>query len=184
MNIRGSWANNLTNLLERASTWVLSLFYLLITLSIIMTNSIVSEVALSYKNRVPYNQRQKVITSHSAYEVLTNIFPADTIDYRETFIVLFLNRAHQVLGYSIVAEGGTACVAVDVKMIIQTALLANASCILLAHNHPSGNLRPSVEDNRLTDRIREAAKLFDIAVLDHIIITNESFYSFSDNGNI
>ena len=78
-----------------------------------MTNSIVSEVALSYKNRVPYNQRQKVITSHSAYKVLTTIFPADTIDYRETFIVLFLNRAHQVLGYSIVAEGGTACVAVD-----------------------------------------------------------------------
>ena len=111
-----------------------------------MTNNIVSEVALSYKNRVPYNQRQKVITSHSAYEVLTNIFPADTIDYRETFIVLYLNRAQQVLGYSIVAEGGTASVAVDVKMIIQTALLANASAIIIAHNHPSGNLRPSIED--------------------------------------
>ena len=184
MNTLGSWANNLTNSLERASTWVLSLFYLLITLSIIMTNSIVSEVALSYKNRVPYNQRQKVITSHSAYEVLTNIFPADTIDYRETFIVLYLNRAHQVLGYSIVAEGGTACVAVDVKMIIQTALLANASAIIIAHNHPSGNLHPSMEDSRLTQRVSEAAKLFDIKVLDHLIITSENFYSFSENGDI
>ena len=149
-----------------------------------MTNNIVSEVALSYKNRVPYNQRQKVITSHSAYEVLTNIFPADTIDFRETFIVLYLNRAQQVLGYSIVAEGGTTSVAVDVKMIIQTALLANASAIIIAHNHPSGNLRPSIEDNRLTQRVAEAAKLFDIKVLDHLIVTSETFYSYSDNGNI
>ena len=82
-----------------------------------MTNNIVSEVALSYKNRVPFNQRQKVITSHSAYEVLTNIFPADTIDYRETFIVLYLNKASQVLGYSIISEGGTASVSVDVKLL-------------------------------------------------------------------
>jgi DNA repair protein RadC len=150
----------------------------------IMTNNIVSEVALSYKNRVPYNQRQKVITSHSAYEVLTNIFPADTIDYRETFIVLYLNKASQVLGYSIISEGGTASVSVDVKLIIQAALLANASAIIIAHNHPSGNLRPSIEDNRLTKRVAEAAKLFDIAVLDHLIVTSESFYSFSDNGDI
>ena len=149
-----------------------------------MTNNIVSEVEISYKNRVPYSQRQKITTSHSAYEVLTQLFPADTIDYRETFIVLYLNRASQVLGYSIISQGGTTSTVVDTKMVVQTALLANASCILLAHNHPSGNLRPSQEDNRLTDKIREAAKLFDIAVLDHIIITNESFYSFSDNGNI
>lgn len=149
-----------------------------------MTNNIVSEVALSYKNRVPYNQRQKVITSHGAYEVLTNIFPADTIDFRETFIVLYLNKASQVLGYSIISEGGTASTVVDTKMVIQTALLANASCILLAHNHPSGNLRPSIEDNRLTKRVEEAARLFDIKVLDHLIVTSESFYSFSDNGDI
>ena len=73
---------------------------------------------------------------------------------------------------------------VDVKLIIQAALLANASAIIIAHNHPSGNLRPSIEDNRLTKRVAEAAKLFDIAVLDHLIVTSESFYSFSDNGDI
>ena len=149
-----------------------------------MTNNIVSEVEISYKNRVPYSQRQKITTSHSAYEVLTQLFPADTIDYRETFIVLYLNKASQVLGYSIISEGGTASVSVDVKLIIQAALLANASAIIIAHNHPSGNLRPSIEDNRLTKRVAEAAKLFDIAVLDHLIVTSESFYSFSDNGNI
>jgi DNA repair protein RadC len=98
--------------------------------------------------------------------------------------VLYLNKASQVLGYSIISEGGTASVSVDVKLIIQAALLANASAIIIAHNHPSGNLRPSIEDNRLTKRVAEAAKLFDIAVLDHLIVTSESFYSFSDNGDI
>ena len=149
-----------------------------------MTNNIVSEVELSYKNRVPYNQRQRISNSQGAYEILTNLFPENTMDYRETFIVLYLNRANQVLGYSVISQGGTTCTTVDVKMIIQTALLANASCIMLAHNHPSGNLHPSSDDNRITNRIIEAARLFDITVLDHIIITNESYYSFTDNGNI
>ena len=149
-----------------------------------MKNNIVSEVELTYKNNVPYNQRQKISNSQGAYEILTNLFPENTMDYRETFIVLYLNRANQVLGYSVISQGGTSNTTVDIKMVIQTALLANASCIMLAHNHPSGNLRPSSDDNRITNRIIEAAGLFDITVLDHIIITNESYYSFTDNGNI
>lgn len=149
-----------------------------------MKNNIVSEVELTYKNNVPYNQRQKISNSQGAYEILTNLFPENTMDYRETFIVLYLNRANQVLGYSVISQGGTSNTTVDIKMVIQTALLANASCIMLAHNHPSGNLRPSSDDNRITNRIIEAARLFAITVLDHIIITNESYYSFTDNGNI
>ncbi|MBO5853377.1 MAG: JAB domain-containing protein [Bacteroidales bacterium] len=149
-----------------------------------MKNNIVSEVELTYKNNVPYNQRQKISNSQGAYEILTNLFPENTMDYRETFIVLYLNRANQVLGYSVISQGGTSNTTVDIKMVIQTALLANASCIMLAHNHPSGNLHPSSDDNRITNRIIEAARLFDITVLDHIIITNESYYSFTDNGNI
>ena len=149
-----------------------------------MKNNIVSEVKLTYKNNVPYNQRHKISNSQSAYEILTNLFPENTMDYRETFIVLYLNRANQVLGYSVISQGGTSNTTVDIKMVIQTALLANASCIMLAHNHPSGNLHPSSDDNRITNRIIEAARLFDITVLDHIIITNESYYSFTDNGDI
>jgi DNA repair protein RadC len=149
-----------------------------------MKNNIVSEVELTYKNNVPYNQRQKISNSQGAYDILTNLFPENTMDYRETFIVLYLNRANQVLGYSVISQGGTSNTTVDIKMVIQTALLANASCIMLAHNHPSGNLHPSSDDNRITNRIIEAARLFDITVLDHIIITNESYYSFTDNGNI
>ena len=149
-----------------------------------MKNNIVSEVELTYKNNVPYNQRQRISNSQGAYEILTNLFPENTMDYRETFIVLYLNRANQVLGYSVISQGGTSNTTVDIKMVIQTALLANASCIMLAHNHPSGNLHPSSDDNRITNRIIEAARLFDITVLDHIIITNESYYSFTDNGDI
>ena len=149
-----------------------------------MKNNIVSEMELTYKNNVPYNQRQKISNSQGAYEILTNLFPENTMDYRETFIVLYLNRANQVLGYSVISQGGTSNTTVDIKMVIQTALLANASCIMLAHNHPSGNLHPSSDDNRMTNRIIDAAKLFDISVLDHLIITNESYYSFTDNGNI
>lgn len=149
-----------------------------------MKNNIVSEVELTYKNNVPYNQRQKISNSQGAYEILTNLFPENTMDYRETFIVLYLNRANQVLGYSVISQGGTSNTTVDIKMVIQTALLANASCIMLAHNHPSGNIQPSSDDNRITNRIIEAARLFDITVLDHIIITYESYYSFTDNGNI
>ena len=149
-----------------------------------MTNNIVSEVELTYKNNVPYNQRQKISNSQGAYEILTNLFPENTMDYRETFIVLYLNRANQVLGYSVISQGGTSNTTVDIKMVIQTALLANASCIMLVHNHPSGNVQPSSDDNKITKRIMEAAKLFDITVLDHLIITNENYYSFTDNGNI
>ena len=149
-----------------------------------MKNNIVSEVELTYKNNVPYNQRQKISNSQGAYEILTNLFPENTMDYRETFIVLYLNRANQVLGYSVISQGGTSNTTVDIKMIIQTALLANASCIMLAHNHPSGNVQPSSDDNKITKRIMEAAKLFDITVLDHLIITSENYYSFTDNGNI
>ena len=149
-----------------------------------MTNNIVSEVELTYKNNVPYNQRQKISNSQGAYEILTNLFPENTMDYRETFIVLYLNRANQVLGYSVISQGGTSNTTVDIKMVIQTALLANASCIMLAHNHPSGNVQPSSDDNKITKRIMEAAKFFDITVLDHLIITNENYYSFTDNGNI
>ena len=149
-----------------------------------MKNNIVSEVELTYKNNVPYNQRQKISNSQGAYEILTNLFPENTMNYRETFIVLYLNRANQVLGYSVISQGGTSSTTVDIKMVIQTALLANASCIMLAHNHPSGNLHPSSDDNRITNRIIEAAKLFEITVLDHLIITNENYYSFTDNGNI
>ena len=98
--------------------------------------------------------------------------------------VLFLNQANQVLGYTQISEGGITETSVDVRMILQAALLTNSVSLILAHNHPSGNLKPSTLDIELTRCIKEAAKLMRINVLDHIIMTSESYYSFSDEGTL
>ena len=88
----------------------------------------------------------------------------------------------KVIGITSIAEGGIECVSVDIRLIFQTALLANASCFIICHNHPSGNLQPSIEDRNLTRTIHEAGKLLNIILIDHIIVTSEGYYSFSDNG--
>ena len=144
----------------------------------------VAEVELTYKNRVPYNERKKVLTSHDAYSILLNIHDDDTIDYTETFKVLYLNQASQVVGCNTISQGGITATCVDVRNIMQGALLTNAVAMVLGHNHPSGSTRPSKEDDRLTNQIVKAGELLNIRVLDHIIFTREHFYSFNDEGRI
>lgn len=144
----------------------------------------VAEVELSYKNRVPYKDRKQVTDSYSAYKILRNSFPDGTIDYKETFKVLYMNQNCQVLGCSTISEGGITKTLADVRLILQGALLTNAVAMILAHNHPSGNTRPSRQDDELTRKIRDAAKLLDIHVADHIILTDEEFYSYNDEGRI
>ena len=87
-----------------------------------------------------------------------------------------------MLGYTLISEGGLTETPVDVRIILQAALLTNSVALILAHNHPSGNLKPSQLDIGLTQQIKEAAKLIKIAVVDHIILTREGYYSFSDEG--
>ena len=144
----------------------------------------VAEVGLTYKNRVPSKDRKEVLDSRSAYSILREIYSDDTIDYRETFKVLYLNHRNQLLGYYTISEGGITDTMADVRMILQGALLTNATGIILAHNHPSGTLKPSREDDRLTRRIVEAADIMNIRVNDHIILTSEGFYSYCDEGRI
>jgi DNA repair protein RadC len=115
---------------------------------------------------------------------LRNNFSDDTIDYRETFKVLYLNQNCQILGCFTISEGGITNTLADVRMILQGALLTNAVAMILAHNHPSGSIRPSRQDDALTRKIVEAANLMDIKVNDHIILTNEEFYSYCDEGRI
>ena len=101
----------------------------------------------------------------------------------ETYALL-LNRANKALGFSKISVGGTTGTIVDIKVIFQTALKSNASSIILCHNHPSGNLKPSEADIKITRSIKEAGKLMDIPLADHLIITDESYYSFADEGMI
>ena len=144
----------------------------------------VAEVELSYRNRVPNKNRKKVMDSYSAYKILRDNYSDNTIDYKETFKVLYMNQNCQVLGCSTISEGGITQTMADVRLVMQGALLTNAVAMILAHNHPSGSTRPSREDDLLTRRIVEAAKLLDLRVADHIILTSEDYYSYDDEGRI
>ena len=93
-----------------------------------------------------------------------------------------MNRSNHVLGCLTVSEGGPYSTAVDVKLILQGALLTNASGVILAHNHPSGNLKPSEPDKIMTERIRKALTVMEVNLLDHLIVTRESYFSFVDEG--
>jgi DNA repair protein RadC len=142
----------------------------------------VAEIEIHYRNKVKPSERPKVQTSAQAYEILLSTWNPNTIEYREEFKVLLLNQASRVLGIIDISLGGVAATIVDAKIVFGAALKANASSILLAHNHPSGNTQPSEPDKHLTNKLKQAGKLLDIKVLDHIIVSTEGFYSFADEG--
>lgn len=142
----------------------------------------ISEVQIFYSNKVKPSDRPKVETSYNCSEILRHLW-TPTIEHHESFYSLMLNRANQVLGFYKVSEGGLNGTVADPRMIFQAALKCNAASIILAHNHPSGNLRPSESDEKLTKKIKEAGLMLDINVLDHIILTPETYYSFADEGN-
>ena len=102
----------------------------------------------------------------------------------EEFWAILLNRAGRVIDTVMVSKGGTASASVDVKIIMREAVQNLASAIILCHNHPSGNNNPSREDEKLTTKIVDAARLMDISVLDHIIVCDSGYYSFMDHGKI
>ena len=140
----------------------------------------VGEVKLSYK---PKNiSKYNVTCSEDAYKYLLSTYKKGTICYKEYFKVLFLNQANQVLGYTLISGGGLTETTADVRLIFQAALLTNSVALILAHNHPSGNLKPSPEDIRLTKQVREASNFMRIKILDHIILSDTEYYSFADEG--
>ena len=104
-------------------------------------------------------------------------------DYRhEVFAVLFLNRANKINHFEIVSEGGITGTVADPRVILRKALEEDAVSIILCHNHPSGSLKPSRADEQLTAKIKEAARFLDISVMDHIIVSEDGYYSFADEG--
>jgi DNA repair protein RadC len=102
----------------------------------------------------------------------------------EEFWVAFLNRANVLIAREQISKGGMTGTVADPKIIFQTALQQKACGIILCHNHPSGNLKPSEADIRLTRNLVEAGRVLEISVLDHLIVTKESYYSFADEGRI
>jgi DNA repair protein RadC len=102
----------------------------------------------------------------------------------EVFAIVFLNRANRIKHFEIISKGGITGTVADPRIILKKALEAEATAIVLTHNHPSGNLQPSRADEEITLKIKQAAELFDITVLDHIIVSEDGYYSFADEGRI
>ncbi len=139
------------------------------------------EIKVTYSSKIKSSDRKKITNSADAAALLRNIW-SDNLEYREEFNLLLLNRANLVIGWFNVSLGGTTSTVVDPKVIFSVALKCNAHGIILAHNHPSGNVKPSEADLSLTKKLIGAGKLLEIFILDHIIITSKSYYSFADNG--
>lgn len=124
-------------------------------------------------------ERSVVATSNDIASYLRNIL----MDYRhEVFGVMFLNRANKINHFEIISEGGITCTIADPRVILKKALEEDAVSIILCHNHPSGSLKPSRADEVLTFKIKEAARYFDIKVADHVIVSEDGYYSFADEG--
>lgn len=142
----------------------------------------VAEVELSYKTK---NERKhKILTASDIHKMMLPTYREGTIEHKEYFKAVFLNQAQEVLGYTLISEGGITATVADVRIILQAALLTNSVAIILVHNHPSGNLKPSKTDCDLTKQIVNAAKFMDIRVLDHLIISKDDYYSFAEEGQI
>lgn len=142
----------------------------------------VAEVELSYKSKVKASERPCISSSGDAAAILKGIWDENKIEFVEQFKVLLLNRSNKVLGWVDISTGGVTGTVADPKLILVAALKANACGIILSHNHPSGSLRPSRADEEMTQKIKMGAQFLDIRLMDHIIITSESYFSFADEG--
>lgn len=142
----------------------------------------VAEIKISYSTA--NTPKVKITSVNKAYQVLLNSWDSDTIELQEEFKVLLLNRANEVLGIYPLSKGGITGTVVDSRLIFAVALKCNATGILIAHNHPSGTLKPSDNDITLTRSIKKCAELLNINLIDHIIVTKNDFYSFSNEGKL
>ena len=116
--------------------------------------------------------------AYHAFESLVSDLP------HEEFWILLLNRSNRIIGKSKISQGGVAGTVIDIKLILKTAVENLASSVILCHNHPSGNLRPSNSDIEITRKLKAAAEYLDVKLLDHIILTDHSYYSFLDEGEL
>ncbi len=143
----------------------------------------ISEIQILYKPKFNPSDLPKVSSSQDAYDILRSRW-TDDIQYRESFAILLLNRANKCLGITFISKGGLSGTIADPKMVFQAGLKANASSIILSHNHPSGNTQASQNDIELTRKLSELGKLMEMPVLDHLILTDDTYFSFADEGLI
>ena len=143
--------------------------------------STISEFSLKYtKTDI---QKTKITTSESSYSVIKKFY-FDDINIYESFFILLLNKANNTTGFAKISQGGTAGTVVDIKIIAKYAVDSLSSAVIICHNHPSGNITPSETDINITKKIKDVLLLLDIKLIDHIILSENNYYSFADNGNL
>lgn len=143
---------------------------------------IASEVQLVYRSAIPPSKRPFINRSEDLHRVLRNHWDSDKLEFIEQFKVLYLNAGNRVLAINDLSTGGLTGTVADLRLIFAAALKLNAVAVVLCHNHPSGYLQPSSFDKALTEKIKQAGKLLDIILFDHIIIGLEGYLSFADEG--
>ncbi len=139
-----------------------------------------AEISLKYESSIALDECPTVMSPEDAEKLLRDIWDEGTIQLKEEFAILLLNNAKKCLGWSKISSGGATATIVDPASIFQVALLANATSIILAHNHPSGNTDVSKADKTLTKRIKKSGKMLGISVEDHLIITTDTYISFRE----
>lgn len=141
----------------------------------------VAEITISYRPTISH--KPLITSSLDAFTAVKDFFEEDTLHLQEQFVVMFLNRANRVIGVNKLSQGGITGTVADPRLILAIALKTAATGLILAHNHPSGSLKPSYQDEQLTQKIKQAAEWMDIKLLDHLILgTNTDFMSMADEG--
>lgn len=145
-------------------------------------NQQVSEIMVSYK---PIrNSNSQINSSYDAVNIVRKVWNDDTIEMQEEVKVILLNHSNSVLGVYNLSKGGMTASLVDIRLILSVTLKCLATGVILVHNHPSGNLKPSTSDLTIVQKLKDSCKLLDISLLDSIIITKDSYMSFNDDGLI
>jgi DNA repair protein RadC len=142
----------------------------------------IAEIELSYKPLVKLSTLPVIRSSKDIYELLKQTWDGNRLEFVEQFKVLLLNRANRLFGIFEASTGCSAGTIADPKLIFAAAIKSNACSIIICHNHPSGNTKPSSADEALTQKIKNAGGFLDIKLLDHLIITGEGYFSFADEG--
>lgn len=136
--------------------------------------------------KIRYNKGRRVLgnvkSSNEAAKFIRAQYKQGTIEAQEFFNVIYLDRKNSIIGYYQHSKGGMAGTVVDSRIVFAIALKSMASSIILSHNHPSGNLKPSQSDINMTRRVKQIGDLHDISVLDHLIVTKNGYFSFADEG--
>lgn len=141
----------------------------------------IPEIKVSYDTSLVKKFSGKISKSNEVASLIRDVFNTGEIELQEQFIVLYLDQAYQIIGYYKHSKGLINATVADIRIILGAALKCACVAMIVAHNHPSGNVTASEADKQLTQKLKESAELMSIKLLDHIIVTKDSFYSFADN---